>query len=221
MGPPDAEAKGRAYEALIRRIKDVISARVMFSPGGEIEEIHVLASGDRNPKQLVRDVESLLMAQGVTIDHKKISVALLTPEPSGQEGERLQVAGFAVTRQGRTVESKVRLQFHGAAAEGVAQGPGTGRGRLRVVAEATIAAVQRFVKNQSVLFLEDCGVVQVGGRRAVTVCVLEFDGEDEQSYLGTCLVREDEADSVVRATLDAVNRRFGLWAVTPSQNPTI
>jgi len=220
MGLPDVETRAREYEALIRRIKDVISARVMFSPDGQIEEIHVLASGDRNAKQLVRDVESLLMAQGVPVDHKKISVALLAPEPSSS-GDRMRVVGFTVSRQGRTAECRVRLEFRGSTAEGSAQGPGTGSGHVRITAEAALAAVQRFIKSPSELFLEDCGVVQIGGRRAVTVCVLELDGDDERSYIGTCLVRQDETDAVVRATLDAVNRRFGLWAVTPPGNPTI
>src|SRR5881296_2922362 len=47
-----------------------------ISPQGEISEIHVLAQTDIPPKQVVRNIESALMAQlGVRIDHRKISVA--------------------------------------------------------------------------------------------------------------------------------------------------
>jgi hypothetical protein len=221
MVPPDVDARAREYEAMIRRIKDVISARVMFSPDGQVEEIHVLASGSRNAKQLVRDVESLLMAQGTTVDHKKISIALLAPEAGASEDERIRIVGFSVSRQGKTVEARVRVEYRGAGAEGIAQGPGTGNGRIRAIAEATLSAVQRFIKVSSVLFLDDCGVVQIGTKHAAAVCVLELDGDVEQTYIGACLVKQDELDAVVRATLDAVNRRFSLWAVTQRVNPTI
>jgi len=221
MGHPDVESKAREFEAMIRRIKDVISARIMFSADGQVEEIHVLASGSRNAKQLVRDVESLLMAQGTPVDHKKISVALLAPESVDSEDERVRVVGYALSRQGKTVESRVRLEYRGAGAEGTAQGPSTGDARIRTTAEATLAAIQRFIKSSSVLFLDECGVVQVGTKRAATVCVLELEGDLEHTYIGACLVRQDELDAVVRATLDAVNRRFSLWAVTQRVSPTI
>lgn len=217
MGFADSEARAREYEAMIRRIKDVISARVMFSPDGAIEEIHVLASGTRNAKQLVRDVESSLIAQGVAVDHKKISVALLTPEPVEAAGGRARILSFALARSGRSVEARVRLEFRGTSAEGVAQGPSTVGGRNRAVAEATLSAVQRFIKAPCELFLEDCGLVQVGNRRVATVCVVEFDAQDERTLLGSCLCRQDEVESIIRATLDAVNRRLSLWVATAEE----
>lgn len=217
MGFADAESRARDYEAMIRRIRDVISARVMISPEGNIEEIHVLASGNRGAKQLVRDVESSLMAQSVAVDHKKISVAQLSPEPVEAGGHRAKILGFSVARSGRTVEAKVKLDFRGAAAEGVAHGPGTNAGRNRALAEATLGAVRRYISGQSELFLEDCGLVQVGNKKAATVCVLEFDADGERSLLGSCFCRQDETESVIRATLDAVNRRLPVWAASSEE----
>lgn len=59
-------------EALIRQMRDVVSAKVIKNDKGEIEEIHVLSGSSRNPKQIVRDIESAFMAQfGIAVDHKK------------------------------------------------------------------------------------------------------------------------------------------------------
>ncbi|MDP2872891.1 MAG: hypothetical protein Q8P31_10195 [Bacillota bacterium] len=217
MGLADSEARAREYEGTIRRIRDVISARVVFSPDGAIDEIHVLASGGRGAKQLVRDVESSLMAQGVAVDHRKISVALLAPEQSDTGGQRAKIAGFTVSRSGRTIEARVRLEYRGTSAEGVAQGPGTTDGRHRALAEATLGGVQRFIKVQSELFLEECGLVQVGNKRAATVCVTELDSEGERTLIGSCLCRQDDAEAMIRATLDAVNRRLSLWTVAAEE----
>src|SRR2546429_5033598 len=63
-------------ENLIAGLTGILSARVVVTPLGEVSEIHVLTSSDIQPKQVVRNIESALMAQlGVKIDHRKISVA--------------------------------------------------------------------------------------------------------------------------------------------------
>ncbi|REJ36676.1 MAG: hypothetical protein DIU84_05550, partial [Bacillota bacterium] len=65
-------------ERLLAQLPGVISARLMVNDWGAIEELHVLATTERGPKQIVRDVESTLAARwGIKIDHKKISVAQL------------------------------------------------------------------------------------------------------------------------------------------------
>jgi hypothetical protein len=54
----------------------VISARIVASISGAVEEIHILTTTDVTPKQTVRNVESALIAHlGMHVSHKKISVA--------------------------------------------------------------------------------------------------------------------------------------------------
>src|SRR3989442_321344 len=72
---PDPWGVKRA-ENLIAGLTGVLSARVVVTPLGDVSEIHVLTLSDMQPKQVVRNVESALMAQlGMKIDHRKISVA--------------------------------------------------------------------------------------------------------------------------------------------------
>jgi hypothetical protein len=66
----------RRAEMLLQSLKGVKSARVVVSPDGEIIEIHVLTESGLTPKQVVRNVESALLAQlGIKVDHRRISVA--------------------------------------------------------------------------------------------------------------------------------------------------
>lgn len=63
-------------ENLLTSLQGVLSARVVVSPIGEVTEIHVLAQSGISPKQIVRNVESALLAHlGLKVDHRKISVA--------------------------------------------------------------------------------------------------------------------------------------------------
>ena len=63
-------------EELLATLPGVISARIVASPNGAVDEIHILTTTDVTPKQTVRNVESALIAHlGMHVSHKKISVA--------------------------------------------------------------------------------------------------------------------------------------------------
>src|SRR5665647_1405511 len=86
------------WEQAIKQIKSVIAARINVNSQWEIEEVHILASSGRAPKQIVRDIESMLVAQfNLQIDHKKISVAQVEDDEDGTfaivESTRPKLAG--------------------------------------------------------------------------------------------------------------------------------
>ena len=63
-------------EELLTTLPGVISARIIASISGSVEEIHILTTAEITPKQTVRNVESALIAHlGMHVSHKKISVA--------------------------------------------------------------------------------------------------------------------------------------------------
>ncbi|HEX4469481.1 MAG TPA: hypothetical protein VH080_08095, partial [Gemmatimonadaceae bacterium] len=63
-------------EELLATLPGVISARIVASGTGAVEEIHILTTDEVTPKQTVRNVESALIAHlGMRVSHKKISVA--------------------------------------------------------------------------------------------------------------------------------------------------
>jgi hypothetical protein len=63
-------------EELLATLPGVISARIVASSNGAVDEIHLLTTIEVTPKQTVRNVESALMAHlGMRVSHKKISVA--------------------------------------------------------------------------------------------------------------------------------------------------
>jgi hypothetical protein len=63
-------------EELLGTLPGVLSARIIASASGSVEEIHLLTTAEVTPKQTVRNVESALIAHlGMRVSHKKISVA--------------------------------------------------------------------------------------------------------------------------------------------------
>jgi hypothetical protein len=79
-------------EVAIRQIPGVRAASVVTDPQANPTEVHVLATPGKPAKQVVRDVQSLAMAQfDVDIDHRMVSVVQLEdestdkPNPDGEQ----------------------------------------------------------------------------------------------------------------------------------------
>src|SRR5256884_6289221 len=68
-------------EELILTLPGVVSAKIIESESGAVEQIHVLTTAELTPKQVARNIESALMSHlAMRIDHRKTSVAI-TSEP--------------------------------------------------------------------------------------------------------------------------------------------
>lgn len=71
-------------EELIGTLAGVVSARIVATETGGVDTIHVLTTGETAPKQMVRNVESALMAHlGMRVDHRKVSVAVTHGQTPG------------------------------------------------------------------------------------------------------------------------------------------
>ena len=80
-------------EELLATLPGIISARIVASGTGAVDEIHILTTDEVTPKQTVRNVESALIAHlGMRVSHKKISVAT-SNEGRGQPAASATPAG--------------------------------------------------------------------------------------------------------------------------------
>ncbi|HPP74659.1 MAG TPA: hypothetical protein PLU88_06000, partial [Armatimonadota bacterium] len=87
-------------ESVICHLRDVVSARVVAGDDGEIAEVHVLTESTRTPKQVVRDIESAVMAKlGIQIDHRKVSVAQIQSNVKRETG-RLKFSDVSISLNG-------------------------------------------------------------------------------------------------------------------------
>jgi hypothetical protein len=88
-------------EELIATLPSVVSVRVVPTDSGGVDTIHVLMTGETQPKQMVRNVESALMAHlGLRVDHRKVSVATTTARPNpvgGMQESPVKQPELAVT----------------------------------------------------------------------------------------------------------------------------
>lgn len=211
MGTPQ-HTSAADVEATIRSLISVISAGVVTDNGGIIEEIHVLADSSRAPKQIVRDVESALMARfGLELDHKKVSVAQTQDGKQFRFGDgRLKVSDVSISLNGTKAQASVCLARNGDRYTGSVEGHSSTLNQLRLVATSTLRAVESCRGTEGALVLEDINPnVVLSGQNVVVVCINLITPRGEDFLTGSAIVKQDLWKAVVNATLDAVNRRMG------------
>ncbi len=196
-------------EHALRELKGVCGARVVADEAGLIQEIHLLVEGDRNPKQVVRDVESALMAHfGIHIDHRKISVAQKSGIRSAVSA-RLRWSDVQISHEGTRAIATVLLERNGHLFRGTASGVRASTQLPRLVALATLRAIEAAHGLVERFGLEELNTsLTIGGYPMVAVLVSAVRDQGEDLLLGSALVRQDPLRAVGLATLDAVNRRI-------------
>lgn len=213
-------------ESELRRIPGVDGARVVFDNVGKPSEIHVLASLAKHPKQIVRDVQSVAKAAfDADIDRRIVSVVQLDghlssdgddPEDDdeiggdgGSDPTRVVVDGVSIIRSGPRANAEVRLGRHGAQAIGRGEGAATATLLPSLVARATLDALGYLEPNAGRLEIEAATLQQVGARSVALVSLVLLGPSHEESLFGAAMVRQaGSEDAVVRAVLNAVNRRL-------------
>ena len=196
-------------ESVVCRLRDVIAVSVVHDAAGEVTEVHVLTGSARSPKQVVRDVESAVMARlGVAIDHKKISVAQVDDGLRKYDHSRLKFSDVSIAFNGSRTEATVRLGRNGDVHAGSASGTASPAAQMKLIATATLRALEDSGVSEATLVLEDVEEVQIGGKRAVLVLINMLTDRGEELLTGSALIKQDLWKGVVNATLDAVNRRL-------------
>jgi hypothetical protein len=194
-------------ENAVSAVPGVMGARLVPGFDRQVDELHVLTTLDKSPKQAVRDVQTVLMARfGIPTDHRVISVVQLDEAEVFPSTSRVMIDQIGLSQSGRTVTAEVTVREGGRTHRGSAQGTASPAGRTRAVAMATLAAVDPLLEDGGALELDGAEIVQVLGRELAISMVTLHDGRSELTLAGSAVVRDTPQHAVARSLLDALNR---------------
>ncbi len=225
-------------EKLLVELEGVDSIKLVADGQGGSDEIHVLSSSDLGPKQVVRNVESALLAEfGLQIDHRKISVARIKGSdlpriPAAQPvdanaaemaaagispeavlslaNNRIQLTDIRIERRaGQRVTSRVTLFLGGEKHSGDASGPDFERSRLEVTATAALEAIEKSLSDETTLALHAVSHFESNSERVVVVSIRAASGRDRAYLSGVSRVSDSPEEAAVYACLNATNRWVG------------
>ncbi len=208
----------RRAENLLASLEGILSARVITTPLGEVSEVHILAQAGLAPKQIVRNVESALLAQlGLKVDHRKISVAQTAEVRPLEALDREAVRDRAMKRgvlfealavsPGRPhrLAIRVSLSYDGQSETAEEEAADTTRGRIEGAARAAVSVLDKLLKESSVA-LEGAKIFEAFDREFVLAGVQGLGGRDSLLLTGTAQIKDSPERAAVFAVLDATNR---------------
>ena len=213
----DPAVRLRNLEADLARVAGVSSARVVGDDTPR--EIHVVATAERPPKQVVRDVQSLAAARfGISIDHRIVSVVQLDDQvsldaPGQQEEEeagRLVIDRVVFASKGHSGWVRVGLRWpDGEVTEGAGVAGSTRESRARGASLAVQQALEPMLTTNDVsLDVDQVLIAQLGVEDSVTVKLMWHEGRRSTALVGSALIDDDVASATVRAFLQAINRKL-------------
>jgi hypothetical protein len=197
----------RDFEEKVRRLPGVEAARVV-TEGGAVTEVHVLTGMGKAAKQVVRDVQSLAQAVfGLAIDRRVVSVVQL-PDPDLAQGDRPVIVDVSEQMDGNHTRVVVTLGWQGDTLVGEVGGAAAHTTRNRLVAEATIEALQQALQDTTAIGVAAVDLPILGSRSVAIAQIVMVTEGAERLMVGSALVDGESSRAVVRAVLDALNRHI-------------
>ena len=200
-----------SLEQELSRLPDVSAARIVADEAGRPVEVHVLAATDKHPKQIVRDIQSVAMASfGIDLDRRVVSVVRLDSGAQPSPGEpRTVLKSIVAEQQGQRTVMRVALERNGNEATGTAEGSLASAARLRLAALAAADALRQLFPGAVMTDVETAVVIRSVERELALVTLTMALPTHEEAVTGSALVRDGgDVDAIVRAVLDATNRRL-------------
>jgi hypothetical protein len=199
-------------DKLVSHLNGVLAARTVLNDEDEITEIHVLSDLTKTPKQLVRDIQSAVMATfGLEIDYKLISVAqvnnsMVTP-PAIPE-QRLLIKKILIGLDSTSLETTVVLGAGDKTYEGSCRGPLAGRNRIHSAVNACIAAIKNYLGQDYNVTLLDLQRHTLAGNECFVIALSLTQPQSEATYFGIAQIKSQEVEiqAAVMAVLSALNR---------------
>jgi hypothetical protein len=220
----DFRATAAEIAAALRAVPGVADADVQPDDAGGLGLLRLGLVPGVDEVQVATDVGRLLRERfGIGVDAERVQLVEDAEaewhEDEGTEGDspngdstvarrRPAIQRMHLVSSGLDVTATVTLSYGGVASPGEATGTATQSGVHRAVALATLRAVEQLLAVPARFELEHIEVTPTGRDRTVVVTLTMLGRAGSERLTGAAAVREDVRQAVIRATLDALNRRL-------------
>jgi hypothetical protein len=207
--PDSTTLSASDLELTLNQVRGIYASRVMMDKRC-VSEIHIIATNERKPKQIIRDVETILCVKhGLRVDYRKISLVQLSTE----DLRRLPLARPEirhVSEENLGEQRRVRVEIQGAGK--IVLGEACERTDhptpFYSAAQATVQCVEKLVGRQIDARVEYATALRLDAHEVAIVILTCWIEDREERLVGASFVGSHPAESAARATLDALNRRI-------------
>ncbi len=203
----------RDLVAALRAVPGVSDAGVEPDDEGGLGLLRLGLEPGVDEVEVTSRVGRLLREQfGLGVDADRVQVVEESEQVHGDIPDQRAALRPAITRMhlvssGLEVTATVSLSSGERITAGSARGSASQSGVHRAVANATLRAVEELVDGRVRFELDHLDVSPMGNERTVVVALTLLSTRGTERLTGAAAVREDVRQAVIRATLDALNRR--------------
>lgn len=195
---------------MIQELEGVVSCNL--TGADEIDEIHIIADKKRDPKRIVRDVETVFMVHiDRKIDHKKISIAQI--ESSFSESlrdvsdNRIELVSI-YTENNRSRcnvemkinEEKIKESFEVQIGESIE----------KLIGRSVLTILNKHLDFDSQMVIDD--IFTIKGKEELVIAQISMYNPDnnliQKKLVGAGYVNNDISLAIAKACLKAVNRKI-------------
>ncbi|GKX30622.1 hypothetical protein SH1V18_31020 [Vallitalea longa] len=197
-------------ENYLKKIRSVQGCKVVIDENDCIDEIHIVSDLRRNPKQILRDIEAILISEfDISIDYKKVSIAQIKGDTVRQDSDpRLKIKSIEYNNNGTNVEVRVVLERCGQVFESSMSGINTSSNINRILGNTVLKAVEKFLEIDDVFVFEDARRVNLSNVEVMVVSISSQLKGREEIYTGSAKIGNDSKEALARATMDSINRHI-------------
>jgi hypothetical protein len=219
MGGEDVAIDDRALVEALRAVPGVTDAAVTPDDLGGFGTLKLDLEAGADEAAVASKVGAVLRERfGLGVDADNVQVVEdadlqaargpLTDTVPAPRSARPSIARMHLVSSGLDVVASVSLSSGDRVAVGEARGAASQSGVHRAVATATLRAVEELVDRQIRFELDHLEIAPMGTERTVLVALTLLTTRGTERLMGAAAVREDVRQAVIRATLDALNRRL-------------
>ena len=215
--PPRFNYEIEEIENALKNLSEILFVKIVLSEEKDIKEIHVITKDSANPKKIIRDIESFLLAKyNIQVDYRKISIA----QVKGQEikdGQikaelesplRLKFSNIKVSITGNHFEVLVQLEGNGKIYEGKVSGINWAQNQEYLVAKATLEGISSYLEGSVFFQVEEIKKIRLDSKDIVVISINLIDSKRKENLVGSTVIEDDFNRAVVKAILKATNRRI-------------
>lgn len=215
--PPRFNYEIEEIENALKNLSEILFVKIVLSEEKDIKEIHVITKDSANPKKIIRDIESFLLAKyNIQVDYRKISIA----QVKGQEikdGQikaelesplRLKFSNIKVSITGNHFEVLVQLEGNGKIYEGKVSGINWAQNQEYLVAKATLEGISSSLEGSVFFQVEEIKKIRLDSKDIVVISINLIDSKRKENLVGSTVIEDDFNRAVVKAILKATNRRI-------------
>lgn len=204
-------------EKSLKNLNDVLFVKMILSEQKEINEIHVITKDSSNPKKIIRDIESFLLAKhNIQVDYRKISIAQVKDEGIKEEqikeesesSLRLKISDIKVGTIGNQFEVCVKLENNGKIYEGKVSGINWDQNQEYLVAKATLEGISSYLESSIFFQIDEIKKIRLDSKDIVIVSINLINSKRKENLIGSAVIRDDFNKALVKAILKATNRRI-------------